>query len=413
MAPKRPVSGLSTSLAATSSTAPSRVPGRGQLDRGHTGQGCHPAVQRTVRRRAQGPEQAGSTVVGATPPEPDHDPSGAGFERGQDQLTDPHGRGLLGALGTGEVHPARLGALDVGRAVDQQHARRDRITEGAGHGHRDQVAGERRGEDVHEAGTPVGHRREVDLVRRRPAQPACRDRLGCLDGGERAGELVGGDQDAHAVILTETPPESRWGRMRGPRLDRVTDLTIRPMRPDDVPAAERLSAEGFHELDTRMFRRSWPDPQLRPPERAAGWTARTLHFLHTDPGGCWVTEDHAGLAGVMTSYTREKCWFLATYAVRPEPAGAGHRQGAARRRAAPRAGVPARHARGVVRPESDPDLPPGGFRPASADVPHRDAGPHGDPGDREGARGLGERHRADGLDRPDAPAGPRTDRTTS
>jgi GNAT superfamily N-acetyltransferase len=100
-------------------------------------------------------------------------------------------------------------------------------------------------------------------------------------------------------------------------------VSIRPMRRDDVAAAERLSAEGFHELDTRMFRRSWPEPELRPPARAGSWVTRTLHLLETDPGGCWVAEDAGGPVGVATSFNREKLWCLATYAVRPGFQGRG------------------------------------------------------------------------------------------
>lgn len=92
---------------------------------------------------------------------------------------------------------------------------------------------------------------------------------------------------------------------------------IRPMLPEDVAVAERLSAEGFHELDTRMFRRSWPEPQLRPAARGAAWVNRTQHLLRTDPGGCWVAEDESGVVGVAVSFTRELMWCLATYAVRP------------------------------------------------------------------------------------------------
>jgi GNAT superfamily N-acetyltransferase len=101
------------------------------------------------------------------------------------------------------------------------------------------------------------------------------------------------------------------------------DVTIRPMRPEDLPAAERLSAEGFYELDSRMHRRSWPDPVLRPAGRGAAWIARTRHFVETDPEGCWVAEDGTGMLGIATSFNREKLWCLASYAVRPGLQGRG------------------------------------------------------------------------------------------
>jgi GNAT superfamily N-acetyltransferase len=95
------------------------------------------------------------------------------------------------------------------------------------------------------------------------------------------------------------------------------------MNPDDAPAAERLTAIGFHELDTRMFRRSWPDPELRPPERGANWVARTRHLVSSDPAGCWVAERDDQLLGVVVSFVREKMWLLASYAVVPEAQGLG------------------------------------------------------------------------------------------
>ncbi|HEY3017061.1 MAG TPA: GNAT family N-acetyltransferase [Nocardioides sp.] len=103
----------------------------------------------------------------------------------------------------------------------------------------------------------------------------------------------------------------------------MTDLVIRPMTTDDVPAAERLSAVGFLELDQRMFRRDWPDPELRPAARSGPWITRTRHIVETDPGGCWVAEYDGELVGNAVSFNREKLWCLATYVVRPGLQGQG------------------------------------------------------------------------------------------
>ncbi len=103
----------------------------------------------------------------------------------------------------------------------------------------------------------------------------------------------------------------------------MTDVLIRPMRPDDVVVAERLSDEAFHHLALRVHRRDRPDPVPRDDYRRAGWTARTAHVLRTDPGGCWVAEDRGGMLGFATSLRREGTWILATYAVRPGAQGRG------------------------------------------------------------------------------------------
>lgn len=103
----------------------------------------------------------------------------------------------------------------------------------------------------------------------------------------------------------------------------MSEATIRPMTEADLVAAERLSSDGFLELDTRMARRSWPDPEPRSAERGQAWIVRTRHFLETDPGGCWVAEDAGGMLGFATSYTRELMWVLATYVVRPHAQGQG------------------------------------------------------------------------------------------
>jgi GNAT superfamily N-acetyltransferase len=101
------------------------------------------------------------------------------------------------------------------------------------------------------------------------------------------------------------------------------DWVIRPMRPEDVPVAERLSAEGFYELDVRSHRPGLPVPEQRSASRSAAWLERTAHFLETDPAGCWVAEDATGMAGFVTSFKRELMWCLATFAVRPALQGRG------------------------------------------------------------------------------------------
>lgn len=103
----------------------------------------------------------------------------------------------------------------------------------------------------------------------------------------------------------------------------MSEVLIRPMRPADVAAAERLSAESFYELDVRTHRPGLPVPELRPPTRAGNWITRTTHFLDTDPGGCWVAEVDGELVGFATSFVRELTWCLATFAVRPGLQGRG------------------------------------------------------------------------------------------
>lgn len=98
---------------------------------------------------------------------------------------------------------------------------------------------------------------------------------------------------------------------------------VRPMREEDVPDAERLTAQGFYELELRTVPRGRPEPEPRPAANAALWRRRMRHMLATDPGGCWVAEDRSGLAGVAAALRRETTWILATFVVRPGSQGVG------------------------------------------------------------------------------------------
>lgn len=101
------------------------------------------------------------------------------------------------------------------------------------------------------------------------------------------------------------------------------EVHLRPMRPADVAAAERLSAEAFLAVDRASRRPDDPAPALRSLARAAHWTARTTHFLQTDPAGCWVAEVDGALGGFATSVRRDGTWVLATYAVSGDLQGRG------------------------------------------------------------------------------------------
>ena len=102
-----------------------------------------------------------------------------------------------------------------------------------------------------------------------------------------------------------------------------SDVRIRPMRLDDVRAAEHISSSAFHELDLRTHPRGWADPTPRPDSRSELWCARTEHLLRTDPAGCWAAEVDGELVGFATSLVRELMWILASYAVRPGLQGHG------------------------------------------------------------------------------------------
>ena len=101
------------------------------------------------------------------------------------------------------------------------------------------------------------------------------------------------------------------------------DYLIRPMRADDVPAVERLTRDGFFELDVRTHRAHWPEPALRTEAKSDLWQARARHMLGTDPGGCFVAEDTSGPIGAVIALRRELTWILSTYVVRPGLQGRG------------------------------------------------------------------------------------------
>ena len=175
-------------------------------------------------------------------------------------------------------------------------------------------------------------------------------------------------------------PRGRPGRRAADRRDATTSSTPAPSR--------------------RTGRRRCCVPR----RAAAAGSTRTTHLLATDPGGCWVAEDDAGLLGVAISFRRELLWCLASFAVRPGLQGRGIGRPLLEAALSHSQRLPARHAVGLARtPRPCAGYAAAGFalHPQmwlTGTVDRSRA-----PGRREGPRGQRRRHRADGLPRPAHP----------
>jgi ribosomal protein S18 acetylase RimI-like enzyme len=92
-------------------------------------------------------------------------------------------------------------------------------------------------------------------------------------------------------------------------------MRIRPMRADDIDAAEQLTARAF----------AAPGPGAadgRTPAQRRRWTARLRHLHQRDPAGCWVADDGT-VRGMAASCRRDLLWVLSIYAVDPGYQGRG------------------------------------------------------------------------------------------
>jgi ribosomal protein S18 acetylase RimI-like enzyme len=88
-------------------------------------------------------------------------------------------------------------------------------------------------------------------------------------------------------------------------------VTVRPLRPADVPAADLVAwgaLQGGVPADLR------PDEAVRAPRGRA----RIAHLLATDPQGCWVAEAGGEIVGVALALMREGLWGFSLFGVRPD-----------------------------------------------------------------------------------------------
>jgi ribosomal protein S18 acetylase RimI-like enzyme len=93
----------------------------------------------------------------------------------------------------------------------------------------------------------------------------------------------------------------------------VPAVDIRPMRAEDVAAADRVCLEVLY----------GPVAAEEEPVRATRQHARIRHILETDPGGCWVAEHNGRVEGVGLSLVREGIWGFSLFGVAAAVQGRG------------------------------------------------------------------------------------------
>jgi GNAT superfamily N-acetyltransferase len=103
----------------------------------------------------------------------------------------------------------------------------------------------------------------------------------------------------------------------------MAEVVIRPMRPEDVPTSEVLSAEANAGAERYTAPTGTPPAGARSPVRASQWVIRTNHLLSHDPRGCWVAERDGDQVGFVVSFRRDLLWLLASFYVRPGLQGSG------------------------------------------------------------------------------------------
>jgi GNAT superfamily N-acetyltransferase len=97
----------------------------------------------------------------------------------------------------------------------------------------------------------------------------------------------------------------------------MPDLQVRPMRPDDVVAADAVAWSALQELFPPEF---LPDED----ERLVRGRARVAHLQRTDPAGAWVAEAPDGeIVGTALALVREGVWGLSLLGVRPDRQAGG------------------------------------------------------------------------------------------
>jgi GNAT superfamily N-acetyltransferase len=95
-------------------------------------------------------------------------------------------------------------------------------------------------------------------------------------------------------------------------------MLIRPMTPDDVPAADIAGWSALRENIPPEFANSVEDGV-----RAERGRFRIAHLQRTDPQGAWVAESDGEIVGVALALVREGVWGLSLFGMAPGHQGKG------------------------------------------------------------------------------------------
>jgi GNAT superfamily N-acetyltransferase len=96
-----------------------------------------------------------------------------------------------------------------------------------------------------------------------------------------------------------------------------SETVVRPLRPDDVAAADAVA---WAALSALIPVEHHPDDEE---VRRRRGQARIAHLLATDPDGCWVAEHDGEVVALGLALVREGVWGLSLLAVRPGLQGRG------------------------------------------------------------------------------------------
>lgn len=94
----------------------------------------------------------------------------------------------------------------------------------------------------------------------------------------------------------------------------MSEATLRPLTPEDAPAAVAIIQAAFAEAE----RRRGEEPEEFSDERRTRVTRRIAHFTETDGPGCWAAEADGRIVGMSAAIRRAELWGLALLFVHPD-----------------------------------------------------------------------------------------------